>query len=131
MKKIIFVTAVSILLGLGIWKGYQKPTSVLGEQTIPRVTLTLVDEDLVSTYSGIFATTPFDALQKVATDNQIFLKIKQYDFGMFVEEIGDRSNFTDYAWLYSINGVSGDVAADKKILKTGDLVEWHYMKPTY
>ena len=142
MKKIILVTAVSILLGLSIWKGYQilqipktiqekQTPPVSGEQATPRVTLTLVDGDATSTYSGVLASTVFDALQTVATDNQIPLKTKQYDFGIFVEAIGNKQNLSDYAWLNFVNGVSGDVAADKKTLKTGDSVEWRYMKPTY
>jgi len=142
MKKSILIAAVSIFLGLSIWKGYQifqipkviqekSEVSVLGEQIIPRVTLTLVNEESVATYSNVLAPTVFEALQRVATDNQIPLKTKQYDFGIFVEEIGNKPMYSDYAWLYFINGVSGDVAADKKTIKTGDLIEWRYVKPTF
>jgi hypothetical protein len=131
MKKIILFFAVSILLVVGVWKGYQTPTSVLGEQAIPRITLTLVEEDTIATYSNVLAATVFDALQTVTTEKHIPLKTKKYDFGIFVEEIGDKPTLKDHAWLYFVNGISGDIAADKKTLHTGDSIEWRYMKPTY
>lgn len=142
MKKCILILAVSIFFLLsGIWKGYQilhtrnnqekQITKVVDQQDVPRVTLTIVEEQSISTYSGILALTAFEALQSVAADKHILLKTKTYDFGIFVEEIGGKPNLKDHAWLYFVNGVSGDAAADKKILKTGDLVEWRYMEPTY
>ena len=142
MKKIIFFSAVGILFGIGVWYGYQtlhiqqnspgkQTSSVLGKESIPRVTLILVEEDTIATYSNVLASTVFDALQQVATQKHIPLKTKQYDFGIFVEEIGNKPTLKDNAWLYFVNGISGDIAADKKTLKTGDSVEWRYMKPTY
>lgn len=142
MRKILLLIAVSILFGAGIWKGYQtlhtqqpiqkkQTASVADEKAVPRITLILVEEDAVATYSGVPASTVFDALQAVATEKNIPLKTKQYDFGIFVEEIGNKPITKDHAWLYFVNGISGDVAADKKILKSGDSVEWRYMKPTY
>jgi len=142
MKKIIVFIAVSIFLGVGVWKGYQtlhiqqtiqgkQTTSVLGEQAIPHITLTLVEEDTIATYSNVLAATVFDALQTVTSEKHIPLKTKKYDFGIFVEEIGNKPTLKDHAWLYFVNSISGDIAADKKTLHTGDSVEWRYMKPTY
>ena len=141
MKKSILFCIGGILIGIGVWKGYQtlqapqKPQvqhiNVLSEQSTPNVTLVLNEEERTATYSNILAATVFDALNKVATAQHIPLKTKKYDFGIFVEEIGDKPTLKDHAWLYFVNGISGDVAADKKKLKTGDSVEWRYMKPTY
>jgi len=141
MKKSILLVIVCFLLGIGFWKEYQSlynplrtqekgSVSVLGNQYVPVVTLVLVFEDSIATYSGVVASSAFDALEKVAADKKIHLKTKSYDFGVFVEEIGDKHDRNDFVWLYFINGISGDVAADKKILKTDDIVEWRYMKPT-
>ena len=142
MKKCFLILVVCILLGFGFWKGYQifhgfqsvteqSDLSVLGDQSKPHVTVMLVFEDVSATYSGIPATTPFEALQTVATDHHIPLQTKTYDFGIFVEGIGDKPTHQDHAWLYFVNGVSGDVAADKKAVQTGDLIEWRYMKPMF
>ncbi len=59
------------------------------------------------------------------------IKTKHYDFGDLVETIGDKTNSTDKAWIYYVNGISGDVAADKKAVKAGDKVEWKYEKPKF
>jgi len=44
----------------------------------------------------------------------------------FVEEVRDRISNNDKAWIYYVNGKSGEIASDKYILKTGDQVEWRY-----
>lgn len=50
-----------------------------------------------------------------------------YSFGVFVESIDGIKNGDDGKyWQYYINNVLGDVAADKKILKEGDNVEWRF-----
>lgn len=142
MKKYIFLYFGSILLGIGIWKGYhllqiphipreKNVKNVLGEQSIPHVTVLLNDENRSVTYADISAATVFDALSQVAEKNHIVIKTKQYDFGVFIESINGKESGKDYAWLYFVNGKAGDVAADKKMVKTGDTVEWRYMKPTY
>ncbi len=77
------------------------------------------------------ATTVFEALKSVTDQNNLKLKTKQYDFGVFVEAIGEMENTGEKAWIYSVNGKAGEVAADKYGLREGDIVEWKYIKPTY
>jgi hypothetical protein len=140
MKKRILFCISGIVIGIILWKGYQtlplfqppqeNQQTVLGEQSIPRVTLVLTNNEHIATYSNVLAMNAFEALKSVADEQQIVLKTKQYDFGIFVERIGNFSSSNESAWLYFVNGISGETAADKKILKTGDTVEWRYMKPT-
>ncbi len=85
----------------------------------------------IATYDGVLAATPFDALTNVSSSHSISVEKKYYDFGVFVEKIGNFANSKDNAWIYYVNSVSGDVAADKKLLKNGDIVEWRYTKPMY
>ena len=55
-----------------------------------------------------------------------------YEFGLFVESIdgwGTCGNCQDedgFYWLYSVNDNNGDVAANRKIISDGDVVEWNY-----
>ena len=55
-----------------------------------------------------------------------------YEFGLFVESIagwgtcGSCQNEDGFYWLYSVNDVSGDVAANRKVINDGDVVEWNY-----
>ncbi len=52
-----------------------------------------------------------------------------YDFGVFIESIkGIKNGDEGKYWQYYVNGTLGDVAADKKILKNGDIVEWRFEK---
>ena len=142
MKKIILFSIFGLFLGVGIYLGYHRlqPRKNLPEKNAiliqpesvtPFVTVSFFEEDSIATYSNILATTVYEALQKVSVVNEIPLKTKQYDFGIFVEEIGNKPTLKDHAWLYFVNGISGDIAADKKTLKTGDSVEWRYMELSF
>ncbi len=84
----------------------------------------------IATVSSITATTAFDALQKASQQKRIELKTKQYDFGVFVEQIGAVANSKDRSWIYFVNGKAGTVAADKQAVIAGDFVEWRYIEPT-
>lgn len=80
--------------------------------------------------ASVQAATAYQALLEIAKKQQIPLKTKQYDFGVFVQAIGDKENTKDMAWIYFVNGKAGTVAADKQPVTSGDTVEWHYMKPS-
>lgn len=58
------------------------------------------------------------------------VKSKQYDFGVFVEEINGIKNTKEKSWIYFVNDVAGDVVADRKNLNPGDIVSWRYVIPT-
>jgi hypothetical protein len=100
-------------------------------QNQPAVSVVLNSGESIAIYDGILAANAFEALMIVSSKHAVPVETKQYDFGVFVEKIGGSANTKDKVWIYHVNGVSGDVAADKKILKMGDSVEWRYMKPTY
>lgn len=101
------------------------------ETTSPAVSVTIFDGSSTATYSGISALTPYEALTKIASQKQISVQTKQYDFGVFVEAIAGKENTKDKTWIYFVNGKSGEVAADKYTLKQNDTVEWNYITPIY
>lgn len=71
--------------------------------------------------------TAFSALQAAATANGFAL---DYDppgqYGVFVNGIAGRAGNDQQFWIYSINGVEGQVAADQAPVKNGDTVTWKY-----
>lgn len=95
------------------------------------VVLKIDTGDHIATYDGIPASNAFDALATVTRTHAISLITKKYDFGIFVERIGNLTNSKNNVWIYYVNGASGDVAADKKSVKNGDVVGWKYTKPLY
>ncbi len=94
------------------------------------ISVTIDYGDRIATVSSITAITAFDALQKATQQEKMEIKTKQYDFGVFVEQIGDVANTKEKAWIYFVNGKTGTVAADKQLVVGGDSVEWRYIKPT-
>ena len=72
---------------------------------------------------------PYSSLVKLATEKNLEMGIKKYDFGVFVESIGDVKGSSEKAWIYFVNGESGTVAADQYQLSEGDRVEWKYITP--
>jgi hypothetical protein len=128
-KKILVGFALFFCALFVSWKIFSIPSQ--SKQSLSSVNVTINTGISVATYDGIIASSVFDALAKVSENKKIQLKTKHYDFGVFVEKIGDLVNTKDKAWIYSVNGKSGDVAADKKMVKTGDSIEWLYTKPMY
>lgn len=107
-------------------------SEVKGAQSQGVLTTISVDFGGGSVINGrLEAATAYDALQKVALQNNIKVDAKQYDFGVLVNSIGDKANTKDLAWIYYVNGKSPEVGADKYELKEGDKVEWKYVKPTF
>ncbi len=70
----------------------------------------------------------FSGLLIYAKNNNIEVKYNNnYEFGVFIESIaGVKNGDEGKYWQYYINGVLGDVAADKKILKESDVVVWRF-----
>ena len=100
-------------------------------QSAPLVTVTVDTGETVATASGIVAANAFQALVEVAKQKNLALKTKQYDFGVFVEQVGTLTNTKEQSWIYTVNGKSGTVAADKQQLQQGDSVEWKYIQPIF
>lgn len=82
------------------------------------------------TISESGTTTVFDALKSYSGNNKINLKYSNNSkYGVFVESIMGIKNGDDGKyWQYYVNDKLGDVAADKKEVKSGDKVEWRFEK---
>lgn len=74
--------------------------------------------------------TAYSLLDKLATERGWTLQAQKYDFGVFVQSIDGSESTADMAWIYFVNGESGNVAADQYQLDRGDIVEWKYIAPS-
>lgn len=131
-KTVLIIIAAVLALGFygGLFITRQDQKALSSPQSAnPTVTLLVNDGQTIATYSAVPAATAYDALVAVTSQHQIDIATKQYDFGVFVERIGDKTSGPTKAWIYFVNGTSADVAADKKRLLQGDLVEWKYVQP--
>jgi len=97
----------------------------------PPVTQAPVVSSIVANVSGVSTQNAFQALTQEAAKQRLEVKTKQYDFGIFVEQVGTLANTKEKSWIYFVNGKSGTVAADKQPVAPGDVVEWKYMTPIY
>ena len=131
-KYLLLFLSLGIILGL-FWSFPIKlePTTKIVEPAKQQVTLVLDFGQGAKRESKIAAGTAFEALKLTTDQNNLELKTKQYDFGIFVEAIGGVENSRERAWIYFVNGKAGEVSSDKYLLKTGDLVEWKYIKPIF
>lgn len=138
MKKKIGLLAVLISLVGGVyWFGYRETpevnknitAEVVGEE---EVYLTIDFGDEISSYSGVLSDedTVLTILRRFSEDKHELL-IKDYDFGSLVVGIDGKENISDKSWIYFVNGNSGEVGADQKVVEKGDAVEWRYIKPIY
>ena len=72
------------------------------------------------------ADTAYEALEAVAAQKGYKINYKQYKYGLIVEEINRVKNTSEKSWIYSVNGNTGMIAADRYKLSPGDIVEWKY-----
>ena len=129
-KKIIILISV---LALFFVYFFAKPHVVYKQNisVVPSVSVTFNTGSTIATVSGIIAPNAFQALSEAAKKQQLEVKTKQYDFGVFIEQIGALANTKEKAWIYSVNGTVGEVASDKYLVKQNDVVEWKYTTPLY
>lgn len=133
MPVVLIISSIIIVVGsLFFYVGPSRIGKVPPPPTIStkleksEVTLTLnFKPDDIATVSTA-AKTPYEALVLVTEAKGIRVNTNTYDFGLFVEGIRDIHNNKQKAWIYYVNGASGNVASDKYELKTGDQVEWKY-----
>ena len=132
----LLLISLGILGGLGTLVILEKrpdptPAPQVKVEQLKLQTQVVIENEETRKEATVSAKTAFEALQNLAQQENLDLKTKQYDFGVFVEGIGGVENTKEKAWIYFINGKSAEVAADKYELKNGDIIEWKYIAPTF
>jgi len=70
--------------------------------------------------------TAFDVLSFYTDKEGIELKTKKYDFGMFVEGIGDKIGDVDSFWLFYVNGGLANASVDNVEVRPGDVIRFEF-----
>lgn len=136
MKNKYLVSALLVLfIGLGIYlySNTKNPKLQQQEQTQVSTVKLKIDYgngEIISYETEIKEdATVFSVLENAVQEKEIPMETQQYDFGVFVKSINNLESDINLSWIYFVNGNSGNVAADQKILQPGDLVEWKYIEP--
>lgn len=97
-----------------------------------KVIISAPDENFLIEYETINKRLyqPFSILKEALDQNNIQFETETYNFGVFVKSINGFESTGKKAWIYFVNGESGQVAADKMELKKSDIVEWKYIPPS-
>jgi len=136
---IIIIVGSWFLLSNGFWQFNVKETNkeTNNVQKIAEKEVVLVIDDgggNLKTFSADFkdGMTAFDLLEEGTEKLPLILKTKKYDIGIMVQAIGDKENGQDGKyWLYYVNGQFATAAADKKVIKIGDKVEFKFEKSPF
>jgi hypothetical protein len=142
MRRTILLVGVAILLVIGVQ--VFKPSSLTTETSVTPSEQKLEEKEAVSVSvdfgggevsqaktSYINGQTAYGVLQTLVEQEGFSIETEQYDFGVFVKEMNGRASSGEKAWIYFVNGESGNVSADNYLLEPGDAVEWKYIEPTF
>lgn len=147
MKRIVYIAVfgflsvvlIASITNKGIFDG--KSTEYSNLKREPYIPKKQIDATLIISYSeGKSSTYPtkadegdtvFNLLRTVAAKESIPLEVQEYDFGALVTSIDGVENSEEFAWIYFVNGESGNVGADQKQFESGDEIEWKYTEIEY
>lgn len=90
------------------------------------VTVSLDFGDGKKISSNLFAQTAFDALEKIAKENNLVVLKKDYKFGVMVNKVGEKTGGGDYNWMFYVNGKASNLAGDRHVVSPGDKIEWKF-----
>ncbi|MFA4873601.1 MAG: DUF4430 domain-containing protein [Patescibacteria group bacterium] len=121
---ILFLVLVTAGCSLPWQKEIQKQESA-EQATVQMVTLKITNKDAKTyeyplVYQG--NSTALDLFRLAGVP----VEMKTYDFGSFVESISGVKGEQGRWWIYYLNGTTGTIAADKYMVKPGDVIEWKY-----
>jgi len=117
-KKILLVLITSITLtftlaGCSLKNStMSNSTQPQAEQSVQNKVISLVGENGKSVFDILKASHQVDS-----TDSS---------FGVMINSIDSVASTDKEFWLYSVNGKSGEIAADKYITKDGDQILWEF-----
>lgn len=125
----------ALFIAVGCFLGFQhfsfRQETEKQQVNSPQVQCFLSENRTIVLQQTVSASTAFEALKKTAEKEKLHLQTKQYDFGVFVEGVGDLVSTSGAAWIYSVNGEKGVVASDQYILSEGDAVSWNYEEVSF
>lgn len=70
--------------------------------------------------------TVFDVLSWHVEKQGIELVTKKYNFGIFIQGIGEKIGDMNSFWLYYVNDRMANVSADNMVVKEGDVIKFEF-----
>lgn len=137
MKKIFALLVfgfIGVVLVFGLLNTAPSQESPVGE-TSPKIETAMVvvqfdDNNTVANEIQVQDnTTAYSLLETLAEDMGLEVRAQQYPFGVFVEAINEYEGSAEKAWIYFVDGKSGNVAANEQVVSGGSTVEWKYISP--
>ena len=136
-KNKIIIVLLIVLAGISLWLIFsqqepQKETET-GETTGSVLYIINKGDGNIKQYElEVFQnSTVFSLLEELAEKENLIIESSSYpEMGVFVESIdGLKGGADNKWWQYWVNEVLGEAAADKKEVKTEDVVEWKFEVP--
>lgn len=143
----LFLTTVVVVLIVGVAQYILRNQTNLESTDFQKKNLSITNEAIISPtetfqrqvinldfgngqkFSGQVNTqNAYQALARIAKDNNMTVEIKQYKYGIMVEKVGNIANNQNSAWMYAVNGKPGQIAADRYVINPGDKVDWKFTK---
>lgn len=140
MKKYLLPAVIALsIIGLFVFRNpilnrFQAPVKTVQPENKIAVTLDIEYGDKTVknfNYTTTKDETAFSVLKNVAERENITLETKQYDFGVFIQKIDKFESTAKNAWIYYVNGQTGQVAADQYKVKAGDKIAWKFEPVKY
>lgn len=119
-KLLVWVITIAIIVIVAVVGVNYYQNSDKSSTTEPEVTVEQVQAKTI-TYSGEDGKTVYDILNE-----NYQVEADTSSFGVMVKSINGLAATDSEFWLYSVNGESGNVAADKAVTKSDDTVLWEY-----
>jgi uncharacterized protein HemX len=114
LRNIAIAVVIVLAAGFGIYytKNVKSTTNTTATAQVQQTTIT---------YQGEDGKTAFELLK-----SKYQVESTDSSFGVMVNAISGLKSSDKEFWLYSVNGTSPDVGADKYVTKSTDQVQWDY-----
>ncbi len=120
-----WILALKLLLAIGLilWIGCSSDSSE--DESSSQIAAMKPHDSLVIELPGMDSMTVLQV-----TDAVHDVEYRSSAMGSFVVRIDTIRNGPRFFWVCSVNGEMIDVAADRRMTRTGDVVRWHYRRFT-
>lgn len=133
-KKYVLMLAAIIIILAVVLGGYfaslpEKKEAKEESKAIERVEKTILAVDYGEKNVQTFSIDKREnaTVLDILKESGLKIETKDYDFGVIIESINGKKNGDGGKyWLYSINGKTPMVSADKYLIKEGDKVEFKF-----
>lgn len=97
------------------------------KQIPPGQVRVIIDFGQGKTLTGdLNAKTVFDGVNTLSQKNDLSFEYKKFKYGVLINKIGDKENSGNSGWVFSVNGASSTIAADRYVVNPGDIITWEY-----